>query len=406
MKTYLRFIFMATTMFVVAFSPSSLFSKDTQTGEVVFSKTFTNQKNTTLVTVLPLKNGGSLSLAHKGLFWPSPSLIWFDAKGEINRVKTLKIKDTTTLSSLSLAPNGDIVALGAHSKNLQDWTVLVLRLSPSGELLWQKKIAGTESNKAKGIVVASNGDIILAGSKHPKGGINRHGWVLRLNKSGKRLWEKTYVTANKGYLENIVSTADGGLLATGYVIPPSKSGWSVYEPLSGHGHEVQNVWVLRLDRQGDKLWDRTLGNSKRNIVTTPVAYHDDFIISGHSMPKGQNKGAAWIARLDGRGKKVWYLNLSGKKHSEFSVGLFSLKDGNIVIGGGKSDASRQNYLWLKVLQPNGKIVSEFKHQVLSQAFLKGLTQLSDGRVIFVGKAYEAKTKNMVPWAWAVSLPSF
>lgn len=347
MKTYLRFVLMATTMFVVAFCPSSLFSKDAQTGEILFSKTFTNQKNTTLVTVLPLKNGGSLSLAHKGLFWPSTSLIWFDAKGEINRVKTLKIKDRTTLSSLSLAPNGDIVALGAHSKNLQDWTVLVLRLSPSGELLWQTKIAGTESNKAKGIVVASNGDIILAGSKHPKGGINRHGWVLLLNKSGKRLWEKTYVTANKGYLENIVSTADGGLLATGYVIPPSKSGWSVYEPLSGHGHEVQNVWVLRIDQNTKQLWEHVLGGRAYDTLEKIVNYKDDFIVAGYTKSKGHLSGNALFVRLDGRGKIIWELSLGEKNETDNATGILHLKNDNILLGGRTSDASRENYIWLK-----------------------------------------------------------
>ncbi len=81
-------------------------------------------------------------------------------------------------------------------------------------------------------------------SKTPGNGIDF--WLLRLDASGKLLWDSTYggSEGERGY--GIASLADGGFVLTGYT--------------GTYGDGLWSTWVVRTDAAGQMHWQQAYGS--------------------------------------------------------------------------------------------------------------------------------------------------
>ena len=414
MRLYSKLASLFVILVISAFYTNPLHPTEPKMGETLFSKIFPDKKSADLSSVLPLKNGHMLTVGKKGLFDRSSKLLWLDPKGEIIHDKLLKLVGDNELTSIATAPNGDIVAVGFSQSGSykHNWDVFVLCLNDRGSILWQKTFGGLGKDKAEAVKIAQNGDIFVAGWTQSKGAGGDDGYVLRLNKSGKLLWDKTFGTPSTEILKDIVLTDDGGLVVTGYT---SSLGAGFLSGLklglhekSDYKHaksnEVENGWVLRLDQNGDQIWERVLGGLAYDTLDKIVNYNNDFIVAGYTKSNGYLSGNAWLIRLDAAGKTIWERSLGKKNETDNSAGIIHLKNGNILLGGRTSDPSRENDIWLKLLKPNGTIIADFKHRVLPYSYPNDLTQLPNGNIVFVGKAHNPQTKRMNPWVLTLSMP--
>lgn len=105
---------------------------------------------------------------------------------------------------------------------------------------------------------------------------------MRLDASGNKRWDRGYGgTAGDG-LSLVQPTADGGFVLAG----GSLSG--VGNDKSEASRGFQDFWLLKVDGQGNKLWDRTLGGSQLDAASDLCQTTDgSYAVVGWS-----NSGAA------------------------------------------------------------------------------------------------------------------
>lgn len=82
---------------------------------------------------------------------------------------------------------------------------------------WAKTYGGASSDTAQSIQQTSDGGYIVAGWTSSFGAGNDDAWVLKLDPSGDVVWQKTYGGANNDYAYSIQQTSDGG-----YIRPPTE----------------------------------------------------------------------------------------------------------------------------------------------------------------------------------------
>jgi len=118
--------------------------------------------------------------------------------------------------------------------------ILVVKLQSDGSHIWHKSYGGTNFDEARALVVTTGGDVVVAGSIRNVDGSD-DGWVLKLDKDGNELWEKTYGGGEDDVAYSVATTTDG------YVLTGMRS------PVFSSEHEAV---VMRLDDDGDMLWER------------------------------------------------------------------------------------------------------------------------------------------------------
>ncbi|HKS36447.1 MAG TPA: hypothetical protein VJW76_04600, partial [Verrucomicrobiae bacterium] len=145
---------------------------------------------------------------------------------------------------------------------------------------WQHSFGGSDYDYLYSLEPTTDGGYILGGlsysptngnktSPHVGGSFNADVWLIRLNASGQKVWERAFGGNENENALSVKQTADGGFIVAGW----SASGPSGNKTSPHLGWE--DGWVIRLDAQGNKLWERTFGGGLW-----------EFFFQVHELPDG------------------------------------------------------------------------------------------------------------------------
>ena len=138
-------------------------------------------------------------------------------------------------------------------------------------------------------------------------------WLFLLPPAGAQslptiFWEKTFGGSKSDELTFLQQTPDGNYLAGGF----TDSGQSKDKASSGYG--FSDYWLLKLDANGSPIWEKTFGGNDQDICNLMVQTPDGGCILGGSSRSGRNEHKSqpnngnfdyWIVRLDANGNKLW-----------------------------------------------------------------------------------------------------
>jgi len=189
---------------------------------------------------------------------------------------------------------------------------LVMMQTASAQIIsptvqWQRTFGGTGEEELHSAVATPDGGLLIAGysmsgtndlKTSPNFGLVNF-WVIRVDSSGNRLWDKTYGGYQGDYLVSAAATADGGFILGG----PSRSlpGGNKTAPSYGTNNIVDaDYWIVKIDRDGNKLWDRSFGGIADDQLWNLRQTRDGgFILAGYSRsPASGNKTASEFGKYD------------------------------------------------------------------------------------------------------------
>ncbi len=135
----------------------------------------------------------------------------------------------------------------------------VIKIDSLGNLLWQKVLGGSDIDIAWSVRQTNDEGFIVGGVSSSLDGevTGNHGstdyWIVKLTSSGNLMWEKSFggTLADPGL--SVEQTTDGGFIVAGY----SKSNDG---NVSGN-HGGYDFWILKLNINGNLIWEKSLGGS-------------------------------------------------------------------------------------------------------------------------------------------------
>lgn len=207
------------------------------------------------------------------------------------------------------------------SPGIGSFDLYVVRTDGEGLQLWDKTFGRAQNDSALSVRQTSDGGFILAGhTAHligtpPPYVEDVDCWVLRLDASGNRLWERTFGGEGPDQGVDVVQTADGGYLVAGNsASPPSAAKTSPYYGGGFMSDFGGDFWVLRLDAGGNKLWEQSYGGTyDETLYGIQLTDDGGALLVGESYSKADgNKNSpligyfdAWAVRIDATGQKLW-----------------------------------------------------------------------------------------------------
>jgi len=254
-------------------------------------------------------------------------------------------------SSIIQTNDGGYAVVGeTESKGAGKGDVWLLKLDSNGEKEWDKTFGGSEDDWISIIVQTKNSNFILAGTTESKGAGKGDVWIIKLDTNGEIDWDKTFGGNNLDCASSIIQTNDGG--------------YAVVGETESKGAGERDVWLLKLDTNGEKEWDKTFGGSDPESASSIIQTNDGgYAIVGGTQDGNFSKSDPlrrfiWFIKLDSNGEKEWdkaYLKNYNKLIDWGSCFIQEITNGYLITGASSLKDSENSDIWVIKLDTNGEI---------------------------------------------------
>jgi hypothetical protein len=219
---------------------------------------------------------------------------------------------------------GERLVLAGSQGIWPEMDVLLLEVDEEGNTLWQRTYERGDGNE---VCMAPDGSILVAGEGPGPFG-SEDGLVMKADPAGNMIWFEYLGTEWYDKLQGITWTQDGGCIAVGY----SFAG----------GQNQTDLWILRLDRNGEVLWEKLLGGHSGSESGTCVLPEEDglFLVTGGSSAD------VWVLAIDGQGGTCWEFTWGGSAGDVGGWISHDPENGRMTIAGSTSSfgAGGSDYL--------------------------------------------------------------
>lgn len=202
---------------------------------------------------------------------------------------------------------------------------------------WARTYGGDARDEAYGIVETADGDLVLCGYTKAQ---EKHLWITKLDENGSSRWGKTYKGKPISEGKDIIIGKDSNIVTAGYSIKPFN-----YQ---------SDIWVVKLNQEGEKLWDKNYGGSADESANSiKEAYDGGYLIAGVTNTTSNFVEDAIVLKLDTAGEKIWERTFGGSK-IDYATDITETKDKGIVVCGTTSSRGEgYKSFWVAKMDSSG-----------------------------------------------------
>lgn len=284
------------------------------------------------------------------------------------------------------------------------WTV---KIDSLGIKQWDRTYGGTNHDAAFELLETSDGGIIYGGytlsniSGHvsqPSRGDYDY-FVLKTDSANNKIWDKRFGGSGEDIIYSMIKTTDGGYMLNG----ESRSGLGGDKTQASWGGK--DIWLVKIDSAGNKQWDKRYGGSgdeeAGNIIQTNdggYLFHctSESPISGDKTVANTSTANVWMVKTDSIGNKLWDVVL--KAHEVMAnTPIVTLTDSTYLLG-----AIKDRRFWIAEIDKYGHELSEGVFGGYGGDWLYNFTLLNTGELLLFGASNSnlSGDKTQVPYSSA------
>jgi len=314
-----------------------------------------------------------------------------------------------------LTEDGNVLAVGATNHlHVPPYSgdALLMKLALDGDLLWERTWGGDGYEQARSVALAEDGGYYIFGETDSYGAGNRDFFLLKIAEDGSEDWFKTYGRARREWPYGLLLLSNGNLLIYGLTEPEAGNNRNQYALRLGSDGEV--IWEYTVPSPGEELVIDALETAEGDLVLAVVAEEDGglvkldangnvrwthryelagwqyasqiaetddggFLLAGFSMGTGSRRQAdTWLARCTLGGDLEWETSFGDSAYDDYGTSLIRLKDGTYLIG------SIANGMLLSRVDQDGNVL--WRRSLVGQTVYgaAGLIELEDGGYLAAG----------------------
>ena len=248
------------------------------------------------------------------------------------------------------ADGGFLLAGWTNSWGAGAQDVYLVHTDAHGNLLWQTTQGGESNDVGTSVCQAMDGTYVVCGYTYSFGAGDSDAYLTAAACDGSVVWQKTYGGESQDSANWVEQTSDGG-----YILVGSSSS-------SGTGN--RDVYLVKVDAQGEALWQSTYGGESDDYGRCVEQTGDGgYVLAGYTLSFGSGSFDVYLIKTDAQGNLLWHSTYGGQD-SDMAYCVRETRDGGYILGGRtksfggalssiyliKAD-SQGDLVWQKTLSP-------------------------------------------------------
>jgi uncharacterized delta-60 repeat protein len=239
--------------------------------------------------------------------------------------------------SVALDAGGNVFVTGESQGVGTNVDFTVLKLSPSGALLWESRYhGGSGADRARALAVDSSGNAYLTGES--LGSTSGFDYATaKFSPSGELLWSKRFTSAGNAndFARAIVLDSQSNVIVTG--------------GSNGSPNNSANVTTIKYDSNGNEIWTRTFdgpGGFRDEGFAVVVDEFDNVYVAGIGRPASNLD--MMLLKYDSAGNLQWSRFYNGPGNGDDNANAIAYRAGFVYItGSSRSAGGNVDYTTIK-----------------------------------------------------------
>lgn len=298
--------------------------------------------------------------------------------------KYLKVEDGVINRGVTVeqTADGGFILTGLTTGGTADGEdVFLIKTNEKGETIWSKTYGGSGNDNGWAVRQTDDRGFIIVGFTDSFGAGGRDVYLIKTDAEGNESWAKTFGGTGEEYGWDVQITPDGGFI--------------IASQTNSYGNGDIDAYLIKTDKAGNKVWDKTYGGEKIDRVFSVQQTKDGgYITTGITYSyesTDENDRDGYLLKTDAKGNQEWYKVLGGDAYDVAHAVSLTNDGGFIVTGYGESHSisgGRDVYLIKTNRKGKVKWTKAFGDNE-SERGIKGV-QTKDGGYVAIGftdKAY-------------------
>ena len=227
--------------------------------------------------------------------------------------------DDRAYDVIQLSDGGYVFVGETESYGSGQLDLWVVRTDSLGTILWDKTAGGGYDDCGYSIAFSPDGGFVIAGKTASFGSGYDDVYLVKLSAGGQILWEKVYGGESYDEARCIKAVPDGGYIVAGRT--------------KSFGAGYYDVYLLRLNENGDTLWTKTFGGDN-NDEAYCVEVTDDggFVVAGKTASVGSPGSNVLLLKVSSSGVGEW-MEAYGDINWDEGYSVVQTEDGGFLVAG-------------------------------------------------------------------------
>lgn len=234
--------------------------------------------------------------------------------------------------------NGNVIVVGEFDTDTfkiggnvllnagNNYDISIVKYSPTGQVLWAKRVGGTDDDAGLGICTDANNNIIITGIFHSptinfgnivltnSDAVYGSHFIVKYSPAGNVLWAKSTTSGSASSI-GICTDLNNNILITGICSPGTNFGNGV---ISGGSFSNRDMFIVKFSPSGGVVWvqytstsgcyhndpSRIKTDANGNIFINGF-FQGDSLNFGFNIPGGANLWTAYLVKFDSAGNLLW-----------------------------------------------------------------------------------------------------
>jgi hypothetical protein len=195
----------------------------------------------------------------------------------------------------------------------------LIKTDNEGNTIWEKTYGGSQTDRCISTIQTSDSGYIMVGTTKSYGSGGDDIWIVKTDIDGNQIWSNYYGGNNDDGGYSIQKTNDNGYLITGFTYSFGSGG--------------ADLCLLKIDIAGNQQWLKTFGGTEDDIGFSICKTSDEnFIIVGSTKSFGVINPDIWVIKVNQNGDQLWDKMIGGSDH-DISPWIQQTNDGGYILAG-------------------------------------------------------------------------